>query len=109
MKTKLTLFLVAYLLSLSSSILAQTNTFPSTGSAGIGTLLPNASSLLEVKSTTKGVLIPRMTLAQRNAIVSPATGLIIYQTDNIPGFYYYSGSAWRTNTTQWTTSGSNIY
>jgi hypothetical protein len=73
---------------------AQTNTFPSTGAAGIGTLTPDASSLLDIVSTTKGVLVPRMTVAQRNAIVGPATGLMIYQTNNTPGFYYYSGSAW---------------
>jgi hypothetical protein len=70
------------------------NTFPSTGAAGIGTTSPNSSSLLEVKSTTKGVLIPRMTLTQRNAIASPATSLLIYQTNSTPGFYYYNGSAW---------------
>jgi hypothetical protein len=70
------------------------NTFPSTGAAGIGTTSPNSSSLLEVKSTTKGVLIPRMTLTQRNAIASPATGLLIYQTNSTPGFYYYNGTAW---------------
>src|SRR5258706_10612708 len=73
---------------------AQTNRFPSTGAAGIGTLTPNASSLLDITSTTKGILIPRMTLTQRNAIVSPVTGLMIYQTNSTPGFYYYSGSAW---------------
>src|ERR1043165_9938267 len=73
---------------------AQTNIFPSTGAAGIGTTTPDASSLLEVKSTTKGVLVPRMTQTQRNTIASPATGLLIYQTDKTPGFYYYSGAAW---------------
>lgn len=70
------------------------NIFPATGSAGIGTAAPNASSLLEMTSTTKGLLIPRMTVAQRNAIASPATGLMIFQTNNTPGFYYYSGTAW---------------
>jgi hypothetical protein len=70
------------------------NIFPSSGAAGIGTTSPNASSLLEVRSTTKGVLIPRMTLTQRNAIASPATGLLIFQTNSTPGFYFYSGSAW---------------
>src|SRR5207253_9883966 len=70
------------------------NTFPASGAAGIGTTAPNASSLLEVKSTSKGVLIPRMTQTQRNAIALPATGLLIYQTDKTPGFYYYSGTAW---------------
>ena len=70
------------------------NTFPATGSVGIGTTTPNVSSILEVKSTTKGVLIPRMTKTQRDAIATPATGLLIYQTNSQPGFYYYSGTAW---------------
>src|SRR5207342_1645808 len=71
------------------------NTFPSSGATGIGTTSPAASSLLEVKSTTKGVLIPRMTFVQRNAITSPATGLLIYQTNGTPGFYYFDGAAWQ--------------
>lgn len=61
---------------------------------GIGTNAPNASAMLDITSTTKGLLIPRMTLAQRNAITTPATGLMVYQTDNTAGFYYYNGSAW---------------
>jgi hypothetical protein len=52
------------------------------------------SAILDVQSTEKGMLVPRMTQAQRNAISSPGSGLLIYQTDNTPGFYYYSGSAW---------------
>src|ERR1043166_9013869 len=86
--------LISLLFVLSNSNYAQ-NTFPSNGSAGIGTTTPDASSILEMKSTTQGILIPRMTQAQRNAIPSPATGLMIYQTNNTPGFYYYSGSAWK--------------
>jgi hypothetical protein len=70
------------------------NTFPATGPVGIGTTTPAVSSLLEIKSTSKGILIPRMTKAQRDAIAAPATGLMIYQTNNTPGFYYYSGTAW---------------
>jgi hypothetical protein len=54
----------------------------------------HASSVLDVKSTSKGLLIPRVTLAQRNSISSPATGLMVFQTDNTPGFYYYNGSSW---------------
>src|SRR5436190_15261795 len=77
-----------------SYVNAQTNTFPSTGAAGIGTLTPDASSLLDVKSTTKGVLIPRMTKAQRDLIASLVEGLLIYQSNSTPGFYYYNGSAW---------------
>lgn len=73
---------------------AQTNTFPTTGSAGIGTISPNGSAILEMQSTTKGMLAPRMTLAQRNAIAGPANGLLIYQTNQTAGFYYYNGSNW---------------
>src|SRR6185503_19706766 len=70
------------------------NTYPATGSAGLGTLTPNASALLEIKSTTQGMLVPRMTLAQRNAIAAPAQGLLIYQTNSTQGFYYFNGTAW---------------
>jgi hypothetical protein len=56
--------------------------------------LPNGSAMLDVSSSSKGFLAPRMTLAQRNAIVGPATGLLIFQTDNTPGFYYYNGTSW---------------
>ena len=55
---------------------------------------PDASAVLDISSTTKGLLIPRMTIAQRTAIGSPATGLQVYQTDGTKGFYYYDGNAW---------------
>jgi len=55
---------------------------------------PDASAILDVKATDKGVLIPRMTQSQKNAIASPATGLLIYQSDGTSGFYYYNSSAW---------------
>lgn len=64
------------------------------GSVGIGTAAPNASAQLDVTSTAKGVLIPRMTQVQRDAIASPASGLLLYQTDNTPGFYNYNGTTW---------------
>src|SRR5262252_807313 len=91
MKKLYCILLLAYCMQ---HVSTQTNIFPSTGAAGIGTTIPDASSLLEIRSTTKGILIPRMTLAQRNAIASPSTGLMIYQTNSTPGFYYYSGTAW---------------
>ncbi|MCS7074130.1 MAG: tail fiber domain-containing protein, partial [Bacteroidia bacterium] len=61
---------------------------------GIGTTTPNASALLDLTSTTSGFLPPRMTAAQRTAIASPATGLLVYQTDGGAGYYYYDGSSW---------------
>lgn len=59
---------------------------------GIGVAVPDASSKLDITSTTGGLLVPRMTAAQKNAITSPATGLIIYQTDAPAGFYYNAGT-----------------
>jgi hypothetical protein len=53
-----------------------------------------SSAMLDVKSVTKGILIPRLSQTERNNISSPAAGLLIFQTDNTPGFYYYSGAAW---------------
>jgi trimeric autotransporter adhesin len=60
---------------------------------GIGTASPNSSAQLEISSVNKGLLIPRITMTNRPA--SPATGLLIYQTDNTPGYYYYDGTAWK--------------
>lgn len=60
---------------------------------GIGTTNPDTSSLFEVQSTTKGLLTPRMTTAQRTAISSPANGLLVYDTDE-SAFYYYESAAW---------------
>ncbi|RAK63183.1 hypothetical protein DLM85_21590 [Hymenobacter edaphi] len=54
--------------------------------------------MLEVASTTKGMLVPRMTSAQRTAISSPAQGLLVYQTDGTAGFYYNASA---TATANW--------
>jgi hypothetical protein len=86
--------IICGLLSLSVSVTNAQNTFPSTGAVGIGTTTPNISSILEIKSTSQGLLIPRMTRTQRGTIPSPATGLLIYQTDEVTGFYYYSSAGW---------------
>ncbi len=73
---------------------------------------PDASAMLDVSSSNKGFLAPR-TSATEN-IQSPATGLLVYQTENPTGFYYYNGSDWikigsASDATQWTTNGSTIY
>jgi hypothetical protein len=79
------LFSVALILGTLSSLNAQ---------VGIGVDSADNSSMLDVSSTTKGMLTPRMTATQRAEISTPATGLIVYQTDGTAGFYYYTGSAW---------------
>ncbi|MBN8674183.1 MAG: hypothetical protein J0L56_08615 [Chitinophagales bacterium] len=74
---------------------------------GIGTNTPNAKAALDISSTSKGLLIPSMTGAQRTAIASPPNGLMVYDTD-INQFYHYDGSAWRKiiNSTYWNQSTS---
>ena len=67
---------------------------------GVGTTTPDASAQLDITSTTLGLLPPRMTQAQREAIAKPdnkpAAGLLVYQTDGSPGLYIYDGTAWST-------------
>lgn len=63
------------------------------GNVGIATATPAASALLDLTSTTKGFLPPRMTEAQRDAIATPATGLVIYNTDT-NALNYYDGDSW---------------
>ena len=69
---------------------------------GINTSTRDKSAVLDISSTDKGMLVPRMSQTQRNAIDDPATGLMIYQTDNNPGFYYNSGTPSSPN---WVTVG----
>ena len=67
------------------------------GSLGIGTSSPNASAILDAQSTTKGVRFPNMTTTQKNAISSPAAGLVVFDT-TLSKLAVYSGSAWQTIT-----------
>lgn len=61
---------------------------------GIGTSIPDNTAILDLTSTEKGFLLPRMTQAQRDGISSPAAGLLIFQTNGTPGYYYYTGTDW---------------
>ncbi|MGB5027398.1 MAG: fibrobacter succinogenes major paralogous domain-containing protein [Chitinophagaceae bacterium] len=61
---------------------------------GIGTPAPAASAQLDISSTSKGLLVPRMTQAQRTTIAAPDAGLLVYQTDGASGFYYFKSGGW---------------
>ena len=96
------LFLIIFLIVLgyNSHTMAQ---------VGIGTTEPDPSSMLDIQSVVKGLLIPRMTTVERNNISNPAEGLMVYQTDNTPGFYYFNGNTWSTIAVNWTVDGDNMY
>src|SRR5664279_5168685 len=82
---KKSVLLTAVAILFIASVLAQ--------SIGIGTATPDASSILEIKSSNKGLLIPRTSTASRTAIVSPAKGLMVYDTTT-SSFWYHNGTAW---------------
>ena len=72
------------------------------------------SAILDLESTTEGILVPRMTESQRDAILNPVEGLMIYQTTSPAGFYFYDGSVWKQvgediTTSLWQENGVNIY
>jgi hypothetical protein len=67
------------------------------GNVGIGTASPSASAILDAQSTTKGVRFPNMTTTQKNAVSSPAAGLVVFDT-TLAKLCVYSGSAWQTIT-----------
>ena len=84
---------------------------------GINTTTPDASSMLDISSTNKGLLIPRVSIPNLNAaapIISPATSLLVYNTNGTTGvgFYYWDGLKWTPftgSTSHWTKVGNDIY
>jgi len=80
------IFLFSSITILSATAIAQNN-------IGIGTNAPHASALLDITSTTKGLLIPRMTTADRTALAAPAKGLMVFDNET-NSFWYYNGSEW---------------
>ena len=84
LKLKISIALIVVFISVNFQAVAQ---------VGIGTLSPDTSAMLEVNSTEKGMLAPRMTSAQRIAISNPAEGLLVFDTD-INVFYFYDGNVW---------------
>ncbi len=74
-------------------LIVTTPLFAQNNNVGIGTTTPAPSAVLDVTSTTQGMLVPRLTTVQRTAIASPAQGLLVYDT-NLGCFYYYNSTAW---------------
>jgi len=71
----------------------------------------DTSAMLDVQSTSKGILIPRLTTSQRTGIYSPATGLMVYDTDD-NAFYYYNGTSWtkiESSVAFWNLSSNNLH
>ena len=88
LRNNLSVFALVFMMLITANVLAQ---------VGIGTVTPDASSMLDISSTTQGMLAPRMTTAQKAAIVSPADGLMVYDTTLKSLSYYNSGTAsWST-------------
>lgn len=90
---------------------AQKMVITSIGNVGIGSnTTPAESALLDLNSTSKGFLAPRMSEANRNAITSPASGLSIYNTTTNQ-FNYFNGTIWRNigEISFWTANGDRIY
>lgn len=83
-------FLILVLLVVSLPLYSQ---------VGIGTKHPHVSAELEIKSSDRGFLLPRLTTAERNAIVTPAAGLQVYDT--------FTNSIWYFNATIWVELGAN--
>ncbi|MBC7412668.1 MAG: tail fiber domain-containing protein [Bacteroidia bacterium] len=75
---------------------------------GIGTTTPNAKAILELQANDKGLLVPRITTVQMNAIVTPPNGLLIYNTtDNCFNYYNNGSSSWKSMCSSSTTGISN--
>ena len=95
--------IIPFFLLLPAFLLAQAVSINTDGSSAA------PSAMLDVKSTDKGVLVPRMTSAQRAAIAAPATGLLVFDTDT-GSFWYYTGTAWANlagGNAAWSLSGNN--
>lgn len=87
-------------------VLSGNDVYNITGDVGVGTATPNASAILDLTSTNKGLLAPRVVLTAKSGtsspIASPASGLIVYNTGSngsggdavTPGYYYFNGSIW---------------
>jgi len=109
--SKVVLLILTFSLFINTNVSAQAVSINTTGAA------PDGSAMLDISSTTSGILIPRMTEAQRtNAafdLSGTPTGVFVYQTDGAAGFYFYDGTTWRlaagSDGVLWTRDSGNGY
>ena len=103
---KITGLLICILLLQHFSARAQSFAINTTGTAA------HASAMMDVTSTTKGLLIPRLTTAQRTAIASPGKGLLVYDS-TLKSFYFHDGVNWQQinadSNNLWRKNGNDIY
>lgn len=100
------IFIVILLLSPFLKCISQNIGINATGA------IPHPSAMLDVSATTKGMLVPRMSTAQRTAIPSPAKGLLVFDND-VNSFWFFNGTAWTefsagSTTNFWTPNGTDI-
>lgn len=100
-------FQLVLLFAFTTNIIAQSVAINIDGSA------LNTSAILDIKSITKGLLIPRMTTVQRIAIATPAKGLIVFDIST-NGLWFYNGTGWNalssgSSGNYWSAGGSDIY
>ena len=87
MKKNILIVLTVVQLTIISKVFSQSVSINTTGN------LADTSAMLDISSARKGILIPRMTQADRGAIFNPAEGLLVYQTDATKGFYFYNATS----------------
>ena len=84
--------LLQYAMLVTIALIMGTNLYPQNVAINADGSDPDPSAMLDIKSENMGILIPRITEANRPA--NPATGLLIYQTDGTTGFYFFNGTDW---------------
>lgn len=90
---------------LALSLFTVLGAFAQNGDVGIGTPTPHNTAALDITSTTKGLLIPRMTTSNRTGITSPATGLQVYDTDTNT-IWLFDGTVWVESAKAWLLTGN---
>ncbi|RFS16786.1 hypothetical protein [Emticicia sp. C21] len=115
MKTSTKLYLsLAFYLSVTIAFAQTTKVVDTPGGTVISTIggneIPHSTSILDIRSTNKGVLLPRMTTANRDVISVPQAGLLIYNTSTNQ-FNYHNGSSWQAASfgNQWGVNGSILH